>query len=147
MNLIDANLLLYSYDESAEQHDPARRWLEQQFAGEEIVALSWQSITAFIRISTSARAYLFPFTIQEATGIVSEWLDREFLKVLTPTARHWEIFNDLLTEGQASGPLVMDAHLAALAIEHGATLCTTDRDFSRFRRVRTFNPLRDKEKD
>jgi predicted nucleic acid-binding protein len=60
---------------------------------------------------------------------------------LTPTSQHWEIFQDLLQEGQASGPLVMDAHLAALSIEHGAVLCTTDRDFSRFRDLRTSNPL------
>ena len=141
MNLIDANLLLYAYDESAEQHDPARRWLEQQFAGEELIALSWQSITAFLRISTSARAYLFPLTIREATEIASEWLSRDTLIVLMPTARHWEICKDLIEQGQASGPLVMDAHMAALAIEHGATLCTTDRDFARFLRVRLHNPL------
>ena len=141
MNLIDANLLLYAYDESAEQHDPARRWLEQQFAGEELIALSWQSITAFLRISTSATAYLFPLTIREATEIASEWLSRDTLIVLMPTARHWEIFKDLIEQGQASGPLVMDAHMAALAIEHGATLCTTDRDFARFLRVRLHNPL------
>jgi uncharacterized protein len=141
MMLIDANLLLYAYDESCDAHIPACLWLEQQFAGQELVGLSWQSITAFIRISTNPRAYVSPFTIQEAVNIVSEWLSHETLTILTPTSRHWEIFRLLLEEGQASGPLSMDAHMAALAIEHGATLCTTDRDFSRFSGLRVYNPL------
>ena len=143
MILIDANLLLYAYDESSARHDLARRWLERQFAGRDMVALSWQSVTAFLRISTNPRAYLSPFTIREAAMIVSEWLSFDNLTVLAPTERHWDIFRGLLEEGQASGPLVMDAHLAALAIEHGATLCTTDRDFSRFGGVQTHNPLSD----
>lgn len=141
MMLIDANLLLYAYDESSEFHSPAHSWLEQQFAGKDLKALSWQSITAFVRISTNPRAYISPFTIAEAVKIVSEWLDHETIVVLIPTNRHWQIFRDLLEQGQASGPLVMDAHLAALAIEHGATLCTTDRDFSRFSGLRIYNPL------
>jgi uncharacterized protein len=141
MMLVDANLLLYAYDESCEAFIPAHSWLEQQFAGRDLAALSWQSITAFIRISTNPRAYISPFTIQEAVNIVSEWLAHESLVILTPTSRHWEIFSLLLKEGQASGPLAMDAHMAALAIEHGATLCTTDRDFSRFSGLRVHNPL------
>jgi uncharacterized protein len=141
MMLIDANLLLYAYDESCEAFIPARNWLEQRFAVRDLVALSWQSITAFIRISTNPRAYISPFTIKEAVTIVTEWLAHESLVVLTPTSRHWEIFRLLLKEGQASGPLAMDAHMAALAIEHGATLCTTDRDFSRFSGLRIHNPL------
>ncbi len=141
MNLIDANLLLYAYDESSEAHVSACRWLNQQFAGRELLALSWQAITAFIRISSNPRAYFSPFTVQEASAIVSEWLNHDSLIVLSPTDRHWDIFRGLLEEGQASGPLAMDAHLAALSIEHGAVLCTTDRDFSRFRDLRTYNPL------
>jgi hypothetical protein len=141
MILIDANILLYAYDESAEQYDQARSWLEQQFSGGDLTALSWQSITAFLRIGTNPRAYTAPFTLREAAQIVSEWLNQGTVVVLTPTSRHWEIFRELLEEGQAAGPLVMDAHLAALSIEHGAVLCTTDRDFSRFRGLRTSNPL------
>ena len=141
MMLIDTNLLLYAYDESSDAHTKASSWLEQQFAGKDLVALSWQSITAFIRISTNPRAYVSPFTVQEVTGIVSDWLAHDSVVILAPTDRYWNILKILLQEGQASGPLAMDAHLAALAIEHGATLCTTDRDFSRFPRLRTFNPL------
>jgi toxin-antitoxin system PIN domain toxin len=141
MILIDANILLYAYDESAEQHERARSRLENQFSGRDPVALSWQSITAFLRVGTNPRAYTAPFTLREAAQIVFEWLNHPTVVVLTPTGRHWEIFHELLEEGQASGPLVMDAHLAALSIEHGAVLCTTDRDFSRFTDLRTSNPL------
>jgi toxin-antitoxin system PIN domain toxin len=141
MNLIDANLLLYAYDESSPQNEAARAWLEQQFSGVELVALPWQSITAFLRISTNPRAYLKPFTLQEAALIVSEWLGVSSVTIPVPTERHWDIFRELLVSGQASGPLAMDAHLAALALEHGAVLCTTDRDFSRFQSLRVCNPL------
>ncbi len=141
MMLLDANILLYAYDTSAERHKEARRWLERLFSGADPVALSWQSITAFLRIGTNPRAYKAPFTLREATKIVAQWLAHPMLVVLTPTARHWDIFLQMLESGQASGPLVMDAHLAALAIEHGAVLCTTDRDFSRFRGLRTLDPL------
>jgi toxin-antitoxin system PIN domain toxin len=141
MMLIDANILLYAYDESSPENGPARRWLEQQFSRTEPVALSWQSITAFLRIGTNPRAYKVPLTVREATQAVSEWLARPSVVVLTPTERHWEILRRLLEEGQASGPLVMDAHLAALSIEHGAVLCTTDRDFFRFKGIQACNPL------
>ena len=141
MMLIDANLLLYAYDESCDSHARASAWLEEQFSGKDLVALSWQSITAFIRISTNPRAYVSPFSVQEAARIVSEWLSQENVIILVPTDRHWEILRILLEKGQASGHLAMDAHMAALAIEHGATLCSTDRDFSRFPGLRTFNPL------
>ncbi len=141
MILVDANLLLYAYDKSAERHKEARRWLEEHLSGEDVVALSWHSITAFLRISTNPRAYLVPLAIGEAIGIVTEWLHCETVTILIPGKRHWAIFKELLEEGQAAGPLVMDAHVAALAIEHGATLCTTDRDFSRFQGLRAWNPL------
>jgi len=141
MILVDANILLYAYDKSAGSHDQARNWLERTFSNDEPLALCWQSITAFLRISTNPRAYAAPFSVREATRIVSEWLDHPAAVVLAPTSRHWRIFHELMEEGQACGSLVMDAHLAALSIEHGAILCTTDRDFSRFKGLQTFNPI------
>lgn len=141
MNLIDANLLLYAYDESSPNHPAASRWLEREFSAGRMIALCWQSITAFVRISTSSRAFLAPFTVREAVKIVDEWLSRGEVVILTPTERHWEIYGRLLEEGQAAGALAMDAHLAALAMEHGAVLCTTDKDFSRFSGLHTHNPL------
>ena len=141
MILADANLLLYAYNRDAADHDAARRWLEGQLSAPELFCLSWQTVTAFLRISTNARAFAQPFTIAEATAIVTEWLARPQTVILTPGERHWEIFSHLLTAGQATGPLVMDAHLAALALEHGCTLATTDRDFVRFPSVQVVNPL------
>jgi toxin-antitoxin system PIN domain toxin len=141
MILTDANLLLYAYNRDAAEHEAARRWLEEQLSAPEIFCLSWQTTTAFLRISTNARAFAHPFTIAEATEIVSEWLERPQVVALTPGERHWEIFSDLLKTGQATGPLVMDAHLAALGIEHGCILATTDRDFARFPGLQTVDPL------
>jgi len=141
MILTDANLLLYAYNRDAAEHDAARQWLEGQLSAPDIFCFSWQTITAFLRISTNARAFAHPFTIAETTSIVAEWLGRPQSVVLAPGERHWEIFSELLVTGQAPGPLVMDAHLAALAIEHGCVLATTDRDFARFTELQTTNPL------
>ncbi len=141
MILTDANLLLYAYNRNTVEHEAARRWLEGQLSAPDLFCFSWQTLTAFIRISTNARAFAQPFTLAEATTIVAEWLERPQAVILTPGERHWEIFRNSLTAGQTTGPLVMDAHLAALAIEHGCTLATTDRDFARFPGLMVINPL------
>lgn len=141
MILADANLLLYAYNADASKHEPARLWLEASLSSAEPFAVSWQTITAFIRIGTNVKAFPRPLSIREAGEIVAQWLERPNVTILQPGARHWEIFARLLDEGQVSGALVMDAHLAALAIEHGATLLTTDRDFARFNNLRVVNPL------
>jgi toxin-antitoxin system PIN domain toxin len=141
MILTDANLLLYTYNRDAAEHNTARQWLEEQLSAPDLFCFSWQTITAFLRISTNARAFAQPLTIVEATEIVTDWLERPQSVILTPGERHWEIFRELLSTGQATGPLVMDAHLAALSIEHGCILATTDRDFARFPGLQTINPL------
>lgn len=141
MKISDANLLLYAYNESAAQHERAKYWLEERMSSPEIFGLSWQIITAFLRISTNAKAFPLPFTLEEAIEIVEDWLLQPQVKILHPTERHWEIFSRLILEGQTNGAMMMDAHLAALAIEHGAVLATTDRDFVRFSKLKTVNPL------
>lgn len=143
MKITDANLLLYAYNESAEQHEKAKNWLEESLSTSEIFGLSWQIITAFLRISTNPKSFPLPFTLAEAIEIVDDWFAQPQVKILVPTERHWEIFRQLVNEGQTSGALMMDAHLAALAIEHGAVLATTDRDFAKFSKVKTINPLKD----
>lgn len=142
MILTDANLLLYVYNVDATEHDASRRWLETQLSGSDLFCFAWQTITAFLRISTNQRAFAAPLSTNEATSIVTEWLERPQTVILTPGERHWALFQDLLDSGQAKGPLVMDAHLAALALEHGAALASTDRDFSRFPGLQLINPLR-----
>jgi toxin-antitoxin system PIN domain toxin len=141
MILTDANLLLYAYNVDAAEHETSRRWLETQLSGSNLFCFAWQTITAFIRISTNQRAFAAPLSTKEATSIVTEWLERPQTVLLTPGENHWAIFQKLLESGQATGPLVMDAHLAALALEHGATLASTDRDFSRFPGLMLINPL------
>ena len=142
MILTDANLLLYAYNVDAAEHETARQWLEKQLSGSDLFCFAWQTITAFLRISTNQRAFAAPLSLKEATSIVSEWLERPQTVLLTPGEKHWAIFQKLLESGQATGPLVMDAHLAALALEHGAVLASTDRDFSRFAGMNLINPLR-----
>lgn len=141
MKIADANLLLYAYNESATQHEPAKEWLENTLASPEIFGLSWQIITAFLRISTNSRAFPLPFTLSETIDIVDDWLAQPQVRIIVPTEKHWKIFSGLIIEGQTNGAMMMDAHLAALAIEHGAVLATTDRDFTRFSKLKTINPL------
>ena len=141
MILIDDNLLLYAYDSTAPEHPKARGWLEEVLAKPEPVLFPWQSIHAFLRIATNPRAWRTPLTIEEARAIVDEWLSLPNVLTPSPGERHWDILRELVADSQCRGPLVADAVLAALAIEHGAELCTNDRDFSRFPELRVVNPL------
>jgi hypothetical protein len=141
MILIDANLLLYASDTASVHHEVARRWLEALFSEPQPVGLAWVALLAFLRVGTDPRLRKDALSLAEATATVSDWLERPMVTILNPGERHWEILRELMTKGQAHGPLVMDAHLAALAIEHGATLATTDRDFTRFPGLRILNPL------
>jgi hypothetical protein len=141
MIAVDANLLLYASDTSSVHHQASRRWLESILSGNEAVGLAWAVLLAFLRVGTNPRIRREAFTLEEAAVIVTEWLDRPTVTLLNPGEKHWEILRDLMTKGQARGPLITDAHLAALAIEHGATLATTDRDFARFPGLKFFNPL------
>ena len=141
MILIDANLLLYAYDSAAPEHSKARLWLEDVLSKPEPVLLPWHSVYAFLRIATNPRAWRSPLNMEEARAIVDEWLSLPNVVVPAPGERHWDILRELLTDSQCYGPLVTDAVLAALAIEHGADLCTNDCDFSRFPRLRIVNPI------
>ena len=143
MILVDANLLLYAYNPRAAEHDAGRRWLEGVLGGSSLVRFGWVSLWAFLRISTNPRVFEHPLTMAEAEAAVTAWLAQPVAGILDPGERHWEILGALTRDGQTSGPLVMDAALAAIAIEHGATLCTTDRDFARFPGLTWTNPLTD----
>ncbi len=135
MILVDANLLIHAYHPRSAQHRAAQAWLERVLSGPGFVRFAWVSLWAFLRITTSPRVFERPLSPDEAAAAVTAWLARPNAGILEPGERHWEILAGLLTDGQTAGPLVMDAALAALAIEHGATLQTTDRDFSRFGRA------------
>lgn len=141
MILVDANLLLYAYQPRAEQHKQSRKWLESVLSGPELVRFAWLTLWAFIRVGTNPRVFERPLSTAEAGKVVSSWLELPNAGIVEPGERHWPILCNLLREGQAKGPLVMDAVVAAIALEHGATLCTTDRDFLRFSGLKHTNPL------
>lgn len=141
MILIDANLLIYAYDQSSAAHQRARLWIEEVFSSGEPVRLAWSTLHAFLRITTHSALFRKPFPMVEAKAIVEEWLAMPSVTTVDPGPAYWQIFSRILLSGQVRGPLVMDAHLAALAIENGAMLCTTDRDFGRFEGLRFSNPI------
>jgi toxin-antitoxin system PIN domain toxin len=132
MIVLDANVLLYAYDREAPQHHACQHWLTNAFNGRETIGLPWQTALAFIRIATHAKVYRKPMSTELAIGLVSSWLERPQVVALSPDAQFWTILRHQLTSAQIRGPLVTDAALAALALEQGASLCTTDRDFRRF---------------
>jgi len=115
--------------------------LEETLSGPMPVRLAWITILAFLRISTNPGLSGRPLRMEEASGVVDDWLRQPNVGILTPGERHWEILRGLLKTAQVRGALTSDAHLAALAIEHGATLCTCDRDFTRFPGLRVLDPI------
>ena len=141
MILIDADLLVYAHVRSFQQHESARGWLDAQFNGNSPVGLPWNSLLAFLRIVTNPRVFQRPETMSNAWGQVEEWLDCETSWIPEPTERHREVLGLLLAGSGMQANLVPDAHLAALAIEHGLILCSTDGDFARFENLRWQNPL------
>jgi len=141
VNVLDANILLYAYDADSEKHAKARAWVEQVFSDGTPVGLPWQTVAAFLRVVTNTRLPGKRLTAAEAAEIVDQWLDQPNVRPLSPGDQHWTLFRQMLVEGQARGPLVTDAQLAALTIEYGGILQTTDRDFARFPGLRWHNPL------
>ena len=139
----DVNLLLYAVDTSSPQHGRARSWLEETLSGTETVAFGWSVILSFVRLVTNPRVYSAPLDARSAIGIVSGWLGQPNAIIVDPTGRHLALLDDLLEPFGTAGNLTMDAHLAALAIEHGAELHSADSDFSRFAGLSWSNPLAD----
>jgi uncharacterized protein len=140
--LVDANILLYAEDELNPQHVIAREWWDAQLSGASPVCLCWSVLCAFIRIGTNPRVFERPLTLNQAIARVQSWLDQPCTRLIYPTERHWTVLQPMLIEGQALGNLVSDAHLAALAVQHGCELMSTDRDFARFPTVKWTNPLK-----
>lgn len=140
MIVIDANMLLYAYDENDPRHAAASPWFQTQMSETVEIGLSLVAILAFLRISTDHRVFRQPRPVATALAIVDSWLAHPNVRLLEPTRRHWTTLRDVAAGGQARGPQLMDAHLAALAIEHGATLATADRGFARYPGLRTIDP-------
>ena len=136
MILIDVNLLIYAVNEDAPLHRKAKAWLETTLSGSETAGMSWSVVLAFLRLTTRAGVFRMPLSVESAFELVDAWLNHPAVVAVEPTARHLGTLRDLLLPLGAGGNLISDAHLAALAIEHGATLYSCDSDFARFSRLR-----------
>ena len=141
MILVDANLLIYAHVSTFAQHERARAWLDQRLNGVAPVGLPWPSILAFLRVTTNPRIFEKPEPMQDAWRQAQAWLEAERVWMPQTTEHHQKILGDLLAAPGVHANLVPDAHLAALAIEHGLILCSTDGDFARFGGLRWENPL------
>ncbi len=141
MIVVDANLLLYAYDVRSSKYEQSRKWVERVFSGETLVGLPWQTLTAFIRIVTNPRIPGQRFTIEDAVQVVDQWLAQPNVRLLVPGDQHWSLLRQVFIEGQVRGPLVSDAQLAALTVENGGVLHSTDRDFARFPGLRWIDPI------
>jgi hypothetical protein len=142
MILIDTNLLLYATLRELSLHARARCWLESVMNGHQPVALSWNVLLGVPRISTNPRILERPLTVEQAIGLIDGWLDHPLVHLIEPGPDHWSVLKSLIAEAGTAGNLGNDAHLAALAIEHGCTLHSADNDFRRFPGLRCCDPLR-----
>jgi toxin-antitoxin system PIN domain toxin len=142
VKLPDVNLLIYAADELSPHYSGARSWLTQVLSGTEQVGFAWLALLGFVRISTNAAAFDEPLPVPKAFAYVDSWLGSPVATVVRPTHEHASVLRRLLEPLGTAGNLTADAHLAALAIEHGAELCSRDVDFSRFSGVRWTDPLR-----
>ena len=141
MIVLDANLLIYAYNKGSSHHGTARAWLENTLSNVEVVGLPWQTVSAFLRVTTNPKLPAERFSLEQAARIVDLWLAHPNVQVLTPGVGYWPLFRRMVIEGRAAGPRVSDAEIAALTMEYGGVLYTADRDFARFPGLRWKNPL------
>jgi toxin-antitoxin system PIN domain toxin len=139
----DLNLLIYAVDRDAPEHATALRWWNALLSGSETVGLAWIVMLGFVRLTTNPRVVRSPLTSDEALDYVDRWLAHPTTTVVGPTRKHAAVLRDLIASTGTAGNLVTDAHLATLAIEHGAELYSADRDFGRFAGLDWVNPLAD----
>jgi hypothetical protein len=140
VRVVDANVLLYAVNTDAAHHEAARAWLDGALSGDEVVAFDWVVLLAFLRLSTRAGVFPRPLSVEQAAGVVERWLARPNARLLEPSGSHLSLLAGLLERSGTAGNLVNDAHLAALALGHGAGLVSFDRDFGRFAGLRWSEP-------
>lgn len=141
MRLVDANILVYAFTTSFPQHERARDWLDQRLSDSVPIGLPWPSLLAFVRLTSNQRLFERPVSVASAWRQVEGWLACDAAWVPSPTPRHDAILARLLAGTGLRSEHVSDAHLAALALEHGLAVASADTDFSRFPDVRLENPL------
>lgn len=141
MILVDANILIYAGVSSSVRHEQARIWLDEQISNGVRVGMPWQCLLAYLRITTRHGNFAQTHSVKGAWSQISAWLDQPSVWIPEPTARHATLLEAIMNDAEVSGDLVSDAHLAVLAMEHGLTLCTNDRDFARFPNLKWINPF------
>lgn len=141
MKLVDVNILLYAINRDSPMHHSVRSWWETVLSGDDPVGLAWIVLLGFLRLATNPRVFPEPLAPERATQHVQGWLSHHNTLLVAESRDHWRILKELLEETGTAGNLTMDAHLAALAISHGATLVSCDADFGRFRHLRWESPL------
>lgn len=140
MKLVDLNVLIYATDDTAALHPRAKRWLDAALSSTETIGIATAVAIGYVRLTTNPRVMESPLDVATSVGVVRGWFGRANVTAPEPTARHYHLLEELLAGIGTAGNLVSDAHLAALSIEHGADLCSFDRDFGRFSGVRWFAP-------
>jgi toxin-antitoxin system PIN domain toxin len=140
MMLVDANALIYAVNSDSSWYDDSKAWLDSALVGSEPLGFSWLVILAFWRLSTHPSVFAEPLDVGTAGSIIEAWLSQPAARVIQPTPRHLSVLSGLLTSSGSGANLVNDAHLAALAVEHNATVMTFDSDFARFAGVRHRRP-------
>ena len=142
MILPDVNLLVYAVDIASSFHGAANAWLDDALSSPNPVGFCYPTMLGFVRLTTNRRVFSNPLGLEEATSFVDEWLEQPNVGIVVPTPRHWPLVKDLLHSSGTAGNLTMDAHIAALAVEHGYTVYSNDADFGRFQNVKWINPLK-----
>lgn len=137
----DVNLLVYAVNADAPNHRGAKSWLESVLSGGETIGLTWSVLLAFLRLTTRGGIFTNPLSVEQAWEIIDAWTAQPTVSILEPGPRHLQVVRELLLPLDAGGNLTSDAHLAAVALEHRAELCSADNDFSRFPGLRWRNPL------
>lgn len=141
MKLIDVNVLLYAVNRDSAQHAPVREWWDSALSGEEPIALCWPVLLGFLRLVTNPRVFVHPLNCEQAIAKIELWLAQPLVRIVQETDEHWRILRGLLEASGSAGNLTTDAHLASLAIAHGAVLVSCDTDFARFPGLRWEHPV------
>lgn len=132
MLVLDTNVLIYAVHTQGVHHAATTRWLERTLAGPEVIGIPWVAMLGFLRIATNARAFTHPLPVEDALAAARAWFSHPGVTALAPTPRHLDVLSGLVLQSGTAGNLTTDAHIAALALEHGAGVATFDRDFARF---------------
>ncbi|MCP4750663.1 MAG: type II toxin-antitoxin system VapC family toxin [Proteobacteria bacterium] len=141
MKIVDLNVLIYAVNRDAPNHGRALEWFEASLSDTETVGLTWVVILGFLRITTNPRIMPRPLSIESAVELIEDWLQLDSIQIVEPTDRHWSILRQILLSHGTASNLTTDAHLAAIAIEKGATLYSCDNDYNRFPNLRWINPI------